>query len=244
MSSSAVQTTLGPLAARINGEGPPVVLLHGNGEDASLFDAMGPGLAGLTTIALDSRGHGASPLGDKRLTLAQLGADTAQALLEYRRRYGYQGRFGVIGFSDGANVALEVALHRPDLLAGQVLMGGNTRPGATKLWVHLSLWVGHFVLGVAGLFSRKANHRRKIWGLMIGQPLVTEAQLKSVSVPTLVLAGERDVVARRVSLRVAQTIPGAEWAEIQGVGHLVPLKCPGVAAALSVDFLRRYLDIK
>jgi pimeloyl-ACP methyl ester carboxylesterase len=120
---------LGELSARVQGAGPPLVLLHGNSEDGRVFDRMMPYLGAFTAIRLDSRGHGRSPQGDRPLTVTQLAIDTCRSLLAFRDLTG-AGRFGLIGFSDGANIGLEIAIHRPDLLAAEVLMGGNVTRGA------------------------------------------------------------------------------------------------------------------
>jgi pimeloyl-ACP methyl ester carboxylesterase len=230
---------LGELAARIEGAGPPVVLLHGNSEDWSVFDAVIPLLDGFTTISLDSRGHGRSPRGNKALSLRQLAIDTCRAMLEYRARCagGRPVTFGLIGFSDGANIGLEIAVHRPDLLAAQVLLGGNVTPAALRPLTNAGILVAYWATRVAGAVSAGARHRSQVLGLMVGQPNVTRAQLEAVSVPTMVMVGQRDVVPRRESQRVAQLIPGAEWVELTGQGHMLPRSAPKLVAELASGFL-------
>ncbi|MDR0627797.1 MAG: alpha/beta hydrolase [Bifidobacteriaceae bacterium] len=233
--------TLGELAAHIQGEGPPVVLLHGNSEDSSVFDRMAPHLPGFTLIALDSRGHGQTPIGSAPMTIAQLAVDCCHALEDCRQRFEYQGRFGLIGFSDGANIGLELAIHRPELLAAQVLIGGNTTPGALKPITYGIILTGYCLMRLAGLISPAARRRAAVFGLMVGQPNHTAAQLRQVRVPTLVVAGQRDIVPRRESQRTARLIPGAEWVEIAGQGHLLPQRAPKLVAELSAEFLARHL---
>ncbi|MDR1633655.1 MAG: alpha/beta hydrolase [Bifidobacteriaceae bacterium] len=235
---------LGGLSAVVDGAGPPVVLLHGNSEDCSVFEPLRPYLGGFTTIALDARGHGATPIGEAPMTITQLAIDCCHALADYRVRYRYQGRFGLIGFSDGANVGLELAIHRPELLAAQVLMGGNTTQGALRPFTNLGVTVGYWAMRLAGLVSAAARRRAAVWGLMIGQPNHTKAMLESVRVPTLIVVGERDIVPRRESLRTARLIPGAEWVEIAGQGHNLPLRAAGVAGPLAADFLARFLPAR
>ncbi|MDR1186573.1 MAG: alpha/beta hydrolase [Bifidobacteriaceae bacterium] len=232
---------LGPLSALVEGSGPPVVLLHGNSEDSSVFDRMLPYLCGFTTIALDSRGHGATPMGSAPMTITQLAVDCCHALHDYRRRYRHSGRFGLIGFSDGANIGMELAIHRPELLAAQVLIGGNTTQGALKPVTNAVITVGYWAMKVAGLFSAAARRRAAVWGLMVGQPNHTRPQLESVRVPTLIMVGARDVVPRRESQRTARLIPGAQWTEIAGQGHNLPARAPRVVGELSAEFLARHL---
>ncbi|MDR2567135.1 MAG: alpha/beta hydrolase [Bifidobacteriaceae bacterium] len=232
---------LGDLNALVDGVGPPVVLLHGNSEDCSIFEPLRPYLSSFTTIAIDSRGHGATPIGDAPMTIPQLAIDCLGALLDYRRRYRYDGRFGLIGFSDGANIGLELAIHRPELLAAQVLMGGNTTQAALRPVTNLIITAGYWGMRAAGLFSAAARRRAAVWGLMIGQPNHSKAMLESVRVPTLIMVGAHDIVPRHESQRTARLIPGAEWVEIAGQGHNLPLRAPRVAGPLAADFLARHL---
>ncbi|MDR0592121.1 MAG: alpha/beta hydrolase [Bifidobacteriaceae bacterium] len=218
-----------------------MLALHGNSEDSSVFDKMLPYLRGFTVIAADSRGHGATPAGPRPLTITQLAIDCFRALSDYRRRYGYPGKFGLIGFSDGANIGLELAIHRPELLAGQVLMGGNTTQGALKPWTNAVIVAGYALARAAGLVSAAARRRAAVFGLMVGQPNHGRAQLESVRVPTLIMVGARDIVPRRESQRVARLIPGAEWVELAGQSHYLPMRAAKLAGELSAEFLAGHL---
>ncbi|MDR2253648.1 MAG: alpha/beta hydrolase [Bifidobacteriaceae bacterium] len=238
---------LGELAARVSGAGPPVVLLHGNSEDSAVFDQMLAHLEGFTTIRLDSRGHGGTAAGRRPLTIQQLAIDTARAMLDYRRRWSgasrtaWSGpgpvRFGLIGFSDGANIGLDVAIHRPDLLAAQVLLGGNVNQAALRAGTNALIMAGHQAMRLGGLVSPAARRRADVWGLMVGQPDVSRAQLESLTVPTLIMVGERDVVPRRESRRVARLIPDSEWVELAGHGHMLPRTAPKLVAELAGAYL-------
>ncbi|MDR1118837.1 MAG: alpha/beta hydrolase [Bifidobacteriaceae bacterium] len=231
---------LGELSAAVRGAGPPLALLHGNSEDGHVFDRMLPYLDGFTLIVLDSRGHGRSPRGRRPLTIRQLAVDVCRSLLEYRRLMG-QGPFGLIGFSDGANLGLEIAIHRPDLLAAEVLMGGNATPAALKPWTRAEILAGYWGMRAAGTVSPSARRRADVWGLMVGQPGVTRSQMETVTVPTMIMVGARDVVPRRESQAMARLIPGAEWVELAGEGHLLPRTAPRVAGELAAAFLTRQM---
>jgi pimeloyl-ACP methyl ester carboxylesterase len=232
---------LGELRAVIEGSGPPLVLLHGNSEDGHVFDLMRPYLGSFATITVDSRGHGLTPMGRRPMTITQLAIDTCHALEAYRRRYGYKGKFGLIGFSDGANIGLELAIHRPSLIGAQVLIGGNVAPGALRPMTRLAIVGGYWLLQLAGLLSPSARRRAKVFGLMIGQPNVSDAQLRAIELPTLIMVGERDIVTARESARTARLIPGAQWLEIAGQNHYLPRRAAQLTGQLSADFLARHL---
>ena len=106
------------------GEGFPLVLLHGNGEDHTYFQhQMEPFAAHYRVIALDTRGHGGSPRGEAPFTLEQF----AQDLKDFLDGQGIE-KCHLLGFSDGGNVALIFALKYPQYIEKLVLNGANLEP--------------------------------------------------------------------------------------------------------------------
>jgi len=104
------------------GEGRPVVLLHGLASTCRIWDFVAPILArDFAVIAVDQRGHGDSGKPEQGYDFASVAGDAA-ALLEGR---GIQSPV-LVGHSWGADVALELAAARPDLLQGIVFVDGGT----------------------------------------------------------------------------------------------------------------------
>jgi pimeloyl-ACP methyl ester carboxylesterase len=104
-----------------HGTGEPIVLLHGAFTDASQFRATVPALAErFRVLTPERRGHGHTPDIPGPITYELMAADTA-AFLDTLQI----GRAQLVGHSDGANVALLVALTRPDLVGRLVLISGN-----------------------------------------------------------------------------------------------------------------------
>ena len=104
------------------GEGRPVVLLHGLASTCRIWDFVAPILArDFAVIAVDQRGHGDSGKPEQGYDFACVAGDAA-ALLEGR---GIQSPV-LVGHSWGADVALELAAARPDLLQGIVFVDGGT----------------------------------------------------------------------------------------------------------------------
>ena len=104
------------------GEGRPVVLLHGLASTCRIWDFVAPILAqDFAVIAVDQRGHGDSGKPEHGYDFASVSGDVA-ALLEGR---GIQ-RPVIAGHSWGADVALELAVARPDLPQGIVFVDGGT----------------------------------------------------------------------------------------------------------------------
>lgn len=103
------------------GAGEPLILLHGNGSDCSYFSGQMDAFARrFRTIALDTRGHGASPRGKKPFTISQFADDLA----DFMDERGI-ARAHLLGFSDGGNIALVFALRHPDRVGRLVLNGAN-----------------------------------------------------------------------------------------------------------------------
>ena len=145
------------------GEGFPLVLLHGNGEDHTYFKRqMEPFSQRYRVIALDTRGHGGSPRGSAPFTLDQFAGD----LKEFLDRKGIT-RCHLLGFSDGGNIALLFALKYPQYVEKLVLNGANLRPSGVKLSTQLPIVAGWCACGVCGLFSRQAKANWEMLNLMV-----------------------------------------------------------------------------
>jgi Predicted hydrolases or acyltransferases (alpha/beta hydrolase superfamily) len=111
------------------GEGPPLVLLHGNG--SMIEDFASSGLIDLAVrrhrvIVIDRPGYGHSTRPRDRIWSAGAQADLIHAALE---RIGVS-RAVVLGHSWGALVAIELALRHPQAVSGLVLASGYYFPSA------------------------------------------------------------------------------------------------------------------
>ncbi|MDR1068006.1 MAG: alpha/beta hydrolase, partial [Clostridiales Family XIII bacterium] len=110
------------------GCGPPVVLLHGHGQSNRVFRHLERRLAhDCRVILIDSRGHGLSERGDKPLSIPLMARDVAAVMdrLEIERA-------AIAGFSDGANIALQMAVDFPARTDCVVAISGNARPEGLK----------------------------------------------------------------------------------------------------------------
>ena len=108
---------------RVSGHGPAVILVHGNGEDHSIFDETAALLScDYTVYALDSRGHGKSSVVET-LGYQNMADDVASFIrkLDIRKPV-------FCGFSDGAIIGMLVAEQNPGLLSKLILCGGNAYP--------------------------------------------------------------------------------------------------------------------
>jgi len=103
------------------GEGDALVLMHGDLVDAQFFAPnIGPLAERFRVLTPERRGHGHTPDVEELITY-QLMTDDTIALLE--QVVGEPA--DLVGHSDGAFVAMQVGMQRPDLVKRLVLISGG-----------------------------------------------------------------------------------------------------------------------
>lgn len=185
-----------------NGQGDPVILLHGNGQDHRIFRKITKRLSDKYTVyALDSRDHGRSSR-VKSLDYISKMEDVAEFIqkLELKKPILY-------GFSDGGIIGLLLAARHPDILKKLIISGANTHPDEIKRFTFNMIKAGYF-------FTR--NKKLK---MMLTQPNITAEELNKILVPTLVLAGHHDIIKEENTRFIAENIPGSELRILKGENH-------------------------
>lgn len=221
------------------GAGFPLVLLHGNGESSDYFKAQIEAFsAHYRVIAIDTRGHGRSPRGSAPFTLAQFAED----LKVFMDVHGI-AKAHVLGFSDGANIALLFALRYPHLVEKLILNGANLTPKGVKPSVQFPIMIGYALVSAISLFDRKAIAKKELLGLMVTQPDIQPRALSALTMPVLVIAGTRDMIKDEHTRQIAASIPDAQLEIIDG-DHFIAAKCSlafnaEVIAFLHCDFPRQ-----
>ncbi len=194
------------------GEGKPLILLHGNGEDGSYFKhQMEEFSPDYRVIALDTRGHGKSPRGAAPFSLSQFAEDLKEFLDERGIRRGI-----FLGFSDGGNIALLFALKYPSYVEALIVNGGNLDPSGVKRSVQLPIELGYGITGLFAPFSRKAKRNRELLGLMVKEPHIRPEELKKISVPALVIAGTDDMIKEEHTRLIGASLPGGQLKFVKG----------------------------
>jgi pimeloyl-ACP methyl ester carboxylesterase len=200
------------------GRGPPVLVLHGGlGSAVDMRNQIEALANAHFVIAPDLRGNGRS--GDTAAPLSYSGmADDMVNLLDALRFHAVD----VVGWSDGGIVGLELAMHHPTRVSKLVVIGANFDP--------------------TGLRSQPPpvnlpQRARKVLTLWSTQPHYTEDMLGTIGVPTLVMAGEFDVVRRAHTDALAHAIPDAEEYIIPKADHRAPLTRPEQVNARIIAFL-------
>jgi pimeloyl-ACP methyl ester carboxylesterase len=226
---------VGDLHVEVCGSGSPVLLIHGNSGDLHYFDRNVPALQRhFRVVRMDCRGQGRSARGGGPLSIRRMADDAADII---RALQHDSEPFAVVGFSDGANVAMSLAIHHPELVSALVLNAGNT----TRSGMHLVVRA-HLRFVEAALRLRRPHplvrRRRELNRLMTDQPGISRDALSRVTVPTLVLAGTRDIIRRAHTRMIARTLPRAQLRIVRRGTHLLMRELPGTANPLVDGFLR------
>lgn len=206
------------------GYGAPLILLHGNGESSGYFVNQIDRFANeYRAIAVDTRGHGASPRGNKPFTLETF-ADDLKNLLDSLNIE----KANILGFSDGGNIAVIFALKYPERVASLVLNGANLFPSGLKSSFLIPVKVLFAVFSLLSHFSRRAKRRSELLYLMAKQPNIQPERLSSIKCPVLVIAGTQDVIKEKHTKLIAASLPDSSLCFLKG-GH-------SIAKTNSVEF--------
>ena len=206
------------------GYGAPLILLHGNGESSGYFVNQIDRFANeYRVIAVDTRGHGASPRGNKPFTLETF-ADDLKNLLDSLNIE----KANILGFSDGGNIAVIFALKYPERVASLVLNGANLFPSGLKSSFLIPVKVLFAVFSLLSHFSRRAKRRSELLYLMAKQPNIQPERLSGIKCPVLVIAGTQDVIKEKHTKLIAASLPDSSLCFLKG-GH-------SIAKTNSVEF--------
>ena len=215
---------------------PALVWLHGNGEDLHIFDPQIQYFSQhYRVIAIDTRGHGQSTRGTAPFHFYTFAADLIAVFDALQI-----GQAHIVGFSDGAITAMHLALTAPERILSMVLLGANYNAKGLTCIVRLQILTVYACLSVASLFSAKMRTRKEIWGLMVCYPNLTVGEIKRITVPTLIVTGEKDMVSQRQNDEISRAIAGSKRLIIPAGDHFWMLKNPETLNRCVMDFLTNF----
>ncbi len=214
------------------GQGEPLILLHGNGENCDYFAGQMDAFARhFHVYALDTRGHGKTPRGDAPFTIRQFAED----LLGFLDTHGI-AKAHILGFSDGGNTALVFALKYPERVDRLILNGANLDAKGVKRSVQLPIELGYRFAKMFARRSAEALQHAELLGLMVNDPNVRAEELERIQARTLVIAGTHDMIKESHTRLIASRIPDAQLVFVEG-DHFFAYKRPEAFNRAVLDFL-------
>lgn len=224
------------------GSGPVVILLHGGLGHGGNWGAQVPALlaAGYRVLLIDSRGHGSSTRDDRPYTYELMASDVVAVMDALAI-----AKAAFVGWSDGACIAMVLAMKAPERATGVFFFGCNMDPSGTKEIDESDLLLGR-------CFSRHAKDYARLSAtpdafnefvgavnqMMKTEPNYAAADLARVSVPVTIVQSERDEFIKREHAEyLARSIPGARFILLEGVSHFAPLQRPDLFNDAVLAFL-------
>ena len=188
-------------------QGVPVLLLHGGFANSNYFGHLIPVLVerGYTVIAMDSRGHGRST----RTNVPQTYHQMAQDVLGLIDTLHVQ-RVSVVGWSDGGDTGLDLAINHPERIAGLFTFGANSEVSGTIDGGDKTPVFAAYLMRARDEYRVLSPTPRQwasfeaamttMWGTL---PAFTSDQLRSIKVPITVADGEHDEVIKPEHTKVS-----------------------------------------
>lgn len=217
-----------------NNKEKTLVLLHGNAESSERFAKHIPILGKYYNLLLvDSRGHGQSTVGDGSLSLNKMAVDL-ENVIEYLKL----NEVDILGFSDGANVAMIYAIENSDKIDKLVLVGGNLNFGGFNLKTKALIALGYFLSFVNMKIDKTNTINFNYYYLMFKEPNLTPHIINKIQSKTLVMAGNDDMITRQHTDLICNSIKNGIL-KIYNGDHFFIYKEPEKFCETVLDFLNK-----
>ena len=227
------------------GEGEPLVLLHGG---IVTNETWGPQLAELPAhfhvFAPERRGHGHTPDVEGPLHYATMADDTIAFLEKVVKEPAH-----LVGWSDGGIIGLIVVIKRPDLVKKLVAISANSDlegvPKELRDGLVSTPADADDMAMMRQLYEAVSPDGPEHWSVVYdkfiemaaSEPDIPLEEVARISVPTLVAAGDDDIVTLEHSVSIYRAVPGAELAVVPGTSHCLTMEKPEIVNKLIIDFL-------
>ena len=225
------------------GDGVPVILLHGG---LASSDTWGNQVRPLVAshhkvILIDSRGHGRSTLGDKPLGYERMATDVLAVMDALHIE-----KAAFVGWSDGANTSLVVAMKYPERATAIYAFGANMNlkaarsdAGSAPTLKNLGQRLNSDYVRLSGTTDGWDALQRAVRGMQTDEPDYSTAELAAIHGPRIAIADgdHEEFITRAHTDYLAKTIPGARLIILPGVSHFAPWQSPEAFNKSMIDFL-------
>jgi pimeloyl-ACP methyl ester carboxylesterase len=228
------------------GAGEPLLLMHGAFSSSQDLDGLTENLAAyFDVIAPDRRAHGRTPDVDGLLGYGVMADDTIAVM----DALGIESAH-VVGYSDGANVGLIMAIEHPERVRKLVSISGNFRPDGMPAEVR-AYWrelqaadapplvsEAYAALSPDGIAHFPIVLEKTKAMFLNAEPRLAQEMLGKIAAPTLVVAADDDMISLDHTIELFRAISGTQLAIVPGASHLMPFEKPQQLLDLVTTFLR------
>jgi pimeloyl-ACP methyl ester carboxylesterase len=214
----------------VYGHGSPVIFLHGGLANADYWGNQVPAVAAHhTVILMDSRGHGRSTR-DARPYGYDLMADDVVALMDYLKL----AKADIVGWSDGGILGIDLAMRHKERVGKVFAFAANTVTSGVKEGVEKNPTFAAYIERAGHEYEKQSATPKEydafvkqISAMWAEQPNWSDAQLKAIDAPVLVVDGDHDeAIKREHTDTIAATIPHAGLLILPNASHFAFLQDP------------------
>jgi pimeloyl-ACP methyl ester carboxylesterase len=224
------------------GHGEPVILVHGGLANANYWGLQVPALTRhYEVIVLDSRGHGRSTRTDAPITYDLMSSDVL-ALMDYL----HIRKAALVGWSDGAIIGLDLAIHHPRRITKLFAFAANSDPSGVKdvskspVFTAYIERASHEYEKLSPTPAQFKLFLANITNMWATEPHFTDNQLRHIEVPTWVVDADHDEAIKREDTdHMAALIPGAGELILPEVSHFAFIQDPVQFNESLLHFLSR-----
>jgi pimeloyl-ACP methyl ester carboxylesterase len=219
-----------------------VILLHGGMGNSRNFGFQVPALvsAGYRAIVIDSRGQGRSTAGRAPLSYALMESDVVAVLDALALP-----KADVVGWSDGANIGVTMAMRDPARLGRLFAFGPNvnsrylTPPVASPLFAQVAERLVADYASLGGTPDGFDRMSTLVRAMQAKEPDYSDAELAAIKGPVIAIAGadHDEFISQHHFDYAAAAIPGARRIVLHGVSHFAPWQDPDGFNAAMIGFL-------
>lgn len=197
------------------GQGHSLIFLHGNSMSSGSFYSLYNYFAKkYKVIAIDSRGHGLSDLGEVPYSINLLADD----VITFCNKKCFSS-ISIIGYSDGANIALMIAKKYPQLIHKLVVISGNYKVTGIKKWFREIIQSFDYLLNLLAKSFKLFKVKKWKFDLLLEDGFISETDLNQIAKPTLVLGAENDLIYEKHTFNIHKNIKGSSLKIIKNTNH-------------------------
>lgn len=240
---------------RLFGSGAKTILfIHPPGMGYITFKQQLPLSESYRLLYLDLRGNGHSENGDVPINFPLLASDIYELCHQLEI-----DKVILLGYSNGASIALETSLNYPDMVEGLILIGAFPKVDSHLLYIEFLLGIlsSHYdgVGIIAKSIARAHTYSKSFEEEMAAYILKTDAdileqyykvglsyncmeRLGNISSPILLVYGQRDYYVHHYQREFVSRLPNTRVVYVSGAKHQIPTKFPNELNAITKEFIR------